>query len=155
MELNTKLFGTIEYARESIISFDEGLIGISDKKDFILIEKEDFFPFNYLQSVEDPSFTLVIISPFFVEKEYKFDIHKDDLSTIDVAEAKDFIISAIVVFSDKVEDITVNLKAPLIINIESKKGKQILLQNNDYGVTEPLVKASTLDKMETEDKDKE
>ncbi len=141
MEINSKLLGIIEYASDNIIRFDEGLIGIPEKKNFILIEKEDFKPFSYLQSVDDPAFVLVVINPMMVEKEYRFDIHKDDLNAIDIMSEDDFSLLAIVIFAKKIENITVNLKAPILINIHTKKALQIILQNDDYSVEEPLMRS--------------
>lgn len=140
MEITSKLLGHIEYSNDNIIRFDEGLIGIPDKKNFILIEKEDFKPFSYLQSVDDPAFILVVINPMMVEKEYRFDIHKDDLNAIDILSENDFSLLAIVIFAKRIENITVNLKAPILINIHTKKALQIILQNDDYSVEEPLMR---------------
>jgi flagellar assembly factor FliW len=140
MELQSKLLGKIEYAEENIIRFEEGLIGIPDKKNYLLIEKEDFRPFSYLQSVDDPTFILIVVNPMIVEKEYKFSIYKDDLNALDIRSENDFSLMAIVIFAQKVEHITVNLKAPILINIHTKKALQVILQNDDYTVEEPLVK---------------
>lgn len=144
MEINTKLFGTIEYTDENIIRFKEGLIGIDDKTKFILVEKDDFKPFSYLQSVDDGSFVLIVINPLMVEPDYKYSIYQDDLQAVGIRgnNADDFSLMAIVIFSNKLEDITVNLKAPILINIHNKQGKQVILQNDDYGVEEPLIRAS-------------
>jgi flagellar assembly factor FliW len=145
MEINSKLFGSIEYTQENIISFEEGLIGIPEKKRFILIEKEDFKPFSYLQSVDDGTFILVVINPMLVVKEYKFGIFKDDLNAIDLSEndTESFSLLAIVILSNKIENVTVNLRAPIVINIHSKAAKQVLLQNDDYSVEEPLIQVSS------------
>lgn len=140
MEIQSKLLGKVDYSQENIIRFDEGLIGIPGKKNFILIEKEDFKPFSYLQSVDDPSFILVVISPMLVEKEFKFSIYKDDLEALDIKDENDFSMLAIVIFAQKIENITVNLKAPIVINIHTKKALQVILQNDDYSVEEPLIK---------------
>ncbi len=142
MEIKSKLLGQIEYTDENIIRLEEGLIGIPDKRNFILIEKEDFKPFSYLQSVDDATFILVVINPMMVEKEYRFDIHKDDLKAIDIKDENDFSLLSIVIFAKKVEDITVNLKAPILINIHTKRALQIILQNDDYSVEEPLLKSA-------------
>ncbi len=140
MEINSKLLGKIEYAEESVIKFDEGIIGITDKKEFIFIEKEDFLPFNYLQSTEDPDFSLIVINPFFVDKEYDYNISNDDLKSLNVKDDSDFFIVSIVVFSNNIENITVNLRAPIIINIKTKAAKQVLLLNDNYDIEEPLIK---------------
>jgi flagellar assembly factor FliW len=144
MKTESTVFGEIEYTADSIIHFEEGLIGVSDHKQFILIQKEDAAPFNYLQSVEDKDFSLVVINPFFVETDYEMSIDSNDLKALDIDRHDDFIVLAVVVLSNQVENITVNLKAPLIINIKSKSAKQILLLHDKYSVSEPLMKSSTL-----------
>ncbi len=140
MKLKSKLLGTVEYSNDSIIKFEEGLIGITDKKDFLFIEKEDFLPFSYLQSVNDPDFSLIVINPFFVDKEYNYEISKDDLKSLSIKDDSDFFIVAIVVFSNNIENITVNLRAPIVINIKTKKSKQVLLLNDNYDIEESLIK---------------
>ena len=140
MEINSKLLGKIEYVEESIIKFEEGIIGITEKKEFVFIEKEDFLPFNYLQSLEDPDFSLIVINPFYVDKDYEYNISKDDLKSLKVKDDSDFFIVAIVVFSNNIDNITVNLRAPIIINIKTKAAKQVLLLNDNYDIEEPLIK---------------
>jgi len=145
MEINSKLFGKIEYTAENIVNFEEGLIGIAEKKRFLLIEKEDFKPFSYLQSVDDGSFILVVINPMLVVKEYKFSIYKDDMNAIGLSEndTDNFSLLAIVILSNQIENVTVNLRAPIAINIHTKQAKQVLLQNDDYSVEEPLIQSSS------------
>ena len=145
MEITSKLFGKIAYVKENIIHFEEGLIGIPDKKNFILIEKENFKPFSYLQCVDDGTFILVVINPILVIKEYKFEIYKDDLAAVGLTENDSDSLSllGIVIMANKIEHVTVNLKAPLIINIHTKHAKQVILQNDDYSVEEPLIQAQT------------
>ena len=141
MEINSKLFGKVEFVKENIVHFEEGLIGIPDKKNFILIEKEDFQPFSYLQCVDDGTFILVVINPLFVIKEYKFDIYPDDLISIGLSgnDTDSLSLLGIVIMSDKIENVTVNLKAPIAVNIHTKQAKQVILLNDDHSVEEPLI----------------
>lgn len=145
MEIISKLFGNIQYSKENVICFEEGLIGIPEKKNFILIEKEDFKPFSYLQSVDDGNFILIIINPLMVEKDYRFDIFKDDLYAVGIEENNpdSFSLFSIVIFSKQIEEITVNLKAPILINVITKQAKQVILLNDDYGVEEPLIRQAS------------
>ncbi len=144
MQIESKLLGTVEFGEDSIIRMDEGLIGISGQKRFVLLEKEDFAPFGYLQSIDDPSLSLVVINPFLVEHEYRFYLPEEDLRSLEISQPADFQLLSVVVFSASVTEITVNLKAPILINIHTRKAKQVILINNDYGVSEPLIKPSTL-----------
>ncbi len=153
MEIISKLLGKIEFEEQSIIAIPEGLIGISGNRRFILIEKEDLNPFVYLQSVDDPDFSLVVINPFLADNSYMIDIDPSDLEAIGAKEQEDFIVLSIVVLADRIEHITVNLKAPIIINVKSQKGKQIILQTLEYGVADPLVKRHTIDSAEQQKKE--
>jgi flagellar assembly factor FliW len=144
MQLHTKLFGDIGYETDSVITLNDGLIGIADKKHFLLIEKEAFQPFSYLQCIDDPGLALVVINPFLVESSYNFALHEEDLRSMGIKNPDDFLMLAVVVFAARLEDVTVNLKAPLLINIHTKQGRQVILLNDDYSVSEPLLKPSTL-----------
>lgn len=144
MKIKTTVLGEIEYDLKSIISFEEGLIGLEDKKKFILLEKDDFKPFSYLQSVDDGSLSLIVINPLLIRKNYIFKVHEDDFKTIDVEDVDDFSLYSIVVFSEDIKNMTVNLKAPILINIHSKKARQVILINDNYRVAEPLLESSTL-----------
>jgi flagellar assembly factor FliW len=141
MEINSKIFGKVEFVEENIVHLKEGLIGIPDKKNFILIEKEDFQPFSYLQSVDDGNFILVVINPLLVKKEYTYDIYQDDLASIGLTrnDPDSLSLLGIVIMSDKIENVTVNLKAPIAVNIHTKQAKQVILLNDDYSIEEPLI----------------
>lgn len=143
MEIVTRLFGKITYPEESVISFPEGLIGIPQCKRFLLIENPDFMPFSYLQCLDDASLALVVINPLNVEANYQFIIDDSDLQAVGARDANDFQLLAVVVFSPQPENVRVNLKAPLLINVHSKTAKQVFLLNDDYSVAEPLLKPST------------
>ena len=47
---------------------------------------------------------------------------------------KELSIFVIAVIPEKVKDITVNLKSPIVINFEKKHGAQIILENREYSV---------------------
>jgi flagellar assembly factor FliW len=144
MKIKSVVLGEIEYSAESIITFKDGLIGMGDKKEFILVEKDDFKPFAYLQSLNDPNLSLIVINPLLVRNKYNFQIQQADFECIDVRNETDISLFTIVVFSEDVSNMTVNMKAPLIINTRSKQGKQTILLNDHYGVAEPLIEKSTV-----------
>jgi flagellar assembly factor FliW len=95
--------------------------------------------------VDDGTFILVVINPILVTKDYKFEIYKDDLTSVGLTEndTNNLSLLGIVIMADKIENVTVNLRAPIIININTKHAKQVILQNNDYSVEEPLIQNPT------------
>ena len=54
----------------------------------------------------------------------------------DLGEIKDdsLIIYNIVVIPPVISKMSVNLKAPIVINAETKKGKQLITKNEDYPI---------------------
>ncbi len=138
MEINTKILGNIVFQEESIINLKEGLIGLDDKKKFILIEKENFKPFSYLQSTENGNFSLIVINPFLLNPNLELQIDEPTLDSLNIKSIQDMLVLSIVVFANKMEDISVNFKAPIIINIHDKKGKQVIVDNPELTVNMPL-----------------
>src|SRR5437763_13373705 len=64
-QLQTKPYGT-----ESIIRFDEGLIGCSEFKEFVLVEAEQIKPLRLLQSANSADLGIVVIDPRFRLPDY-------------------------------------------------------------------------------------
>lgn len=141
MKLVSVKLGEIEYAPESVIHFKSGLIGLENMQNFLLIEEERFAPFAYLQSTDDPAFTLIVINPFLVDPNYSMEMLGEELESIDVQSTQDFMALSIVILSPVAEQITVNLKAPLLVNNTSRQARQVLMINDEYGVNDPLIKS--------------
>ncbi|HWR04758.1 MAG TPA: flagellar assembly protein FliW, partial [Humidesulfovibrio sp.] len=57
--IQTKL-GEREVARESVLYFPHGLIGLDDKREFVLIPVRENSPFLLLQCVTDPGLGLLV-----------------------------------------------------------------------------------------------
>lgn len=132
MKLETKVFGTIEYQQGDVIVFDAGLYGFEKEKEFLYVQSEDNqFQFNWLQSIATPELTFIVTTPFLFVEDYKFDIEDQLIEQLEINETDDMTIMSVVNISDDVEQTTINIKAPLILNIKTKIGKQIIL-SEDY-----------------------
>lgn len=135
MELTTKHFGVIEIDESAIVNFNDGLPGFEKLKRFAVLDKVDNeVPFNWLQSIDDTDIAFVIIDPFFVMKEYEIDVDDEEVDDLEISDLKDVLVYAIVVVPKEVKEMTVNLKAPIIINVNNKRGKQVVLHKSDYDV---------------------
>lgn len=138
MKLNTKYHGVKEYVQEDVITFKKGLLGFENLKQFILFPVEENELFSILQAVENEEIGLVVISPFLVVKDYEFKLVDDKITELSIESPEHVQVLNTVTISSKVEDITTNLKAPIIINIKEKLGEQIILDNDGYKIKHPL-----------------
>jgi flagellar assembly factor FliW len=138
MKIETKFHGIKEYSEKDIITFNKGVPGFEHLNKFILfpIEENEFF--SVLHSVEDENVGLIVVSPFEIVKDYEFKLEDSLTKRLNITKAEEVMVLNTVTLNSKVENITVNLKAPIIINIKSGLGEQIILDKENYRVKHPL-----------------
>jgi flagellar assembly factor FliW len=138
MKLNTKYHGIKEYSEEDVITFKKGLPGFENLRQFILFSVEENDLFSILHSTEDEEVGLVVLSPFSVLNDYEFKLSDSKIEELGINAPEDVLVLNTVTLSSKVEDITANLKAPIIINIKENLGEQIILENDKYKIKHTL-----------------
>lgn len=139
MNIYTKLFGEIEVDIKKVITFDEGIIGFEEYKQYMLIhdsEKEENF-IIWLQSIDEPEFALPVINPLTVESDYNPMVEDELLKSLGAMEEAPLVLSVLTVPQD-ITKMTVNLKAPLVINPISLKGCQLIVEDEKYLVRQPI-----------------
>lgn len=135
MIIQTRYFGEIDVKEDEILHFRNGLPGFDEVKKYILINnEEEGSPFKWLQGVEGIKPAFVIIDPFAVKKDYEIDLKDEVLKELDIKEAGEVVVYCIVVVPDDISKMTMNLQAPLIINMVKRLGKQLILDTDRYGV---------------------
>jgi flagellar assembly factor FliW len=141
MLVNTRHFGEIELDEGKIVYFENGILGFEDYKEYTLLyddEEGERPDISWLQSLEEPALAIPVISPFIVKKDYNPEIEDELLKPLDgVSDENAVVLVSITVPSD-IEKITANLKAPFIINSETRKGAQIIVENSNYEVKHPF-----------------
>jgi len=142
MRIHTINFGDIEVPGDKIINFKEGVPGFPQIHRFATLEFEDLKPFQYLQALDDPPIALLIINPFVVDSGYKFQLSNSDMEDIQTTNPEDVAVYAVATIPDNAEQATINLMAPIVINVKRRCGKQVILHESGYSVKHPLFKAT-------------
>jgi flagellar assembly factor FliW len=137
MHLSTMRFGEIEIEESKIISFPKGLPGLEDTKRFALIHHDKTYPIDWLQSVDDPRISLPVVEPFLVMPDYEFNISDSDAGELSASRRSDLHVLNVVVIPEKLEDMTVNLAAPILINVRMNLAKQIIFDRKNYQIQYP------------------
>ncbi|WP_336636186.1 flagellar assembly protein FliW [Lysinibacillus fusiformis] len=132
MKITTKFLGEIEIEKQEILTFEQGLLGFEDYKKFILLPIDANLPLVLLQSVDQMEIGFIIAYPFVFKKDYSFDISEEDREQLQIEKEEDALVYAVVTIKETFQDSTINLLAPLIINMDKKLGKQIVLQDNKH-----------------------
>jgi len=127
------------HSRETVIRFDEGLIGFSDCKGFVLMENDDIAPFRRLQSTDHPGVGFLVIDPSLIVANYHSMISKREWESLELSSPAAGIALAICIIGPSSTGSTGNLQAPLIINYEKMVGKQIILTDSHLASRHPLL----------------
>ncbi|GAB6188795.1 hypothetical protein JCM30566_05340 [Marinitoga arctica] len=152
-------FGELEIANSEIVNFENGIPGFEHLKKFYIHFLKETFPIQWLLSLEDPDISFPIIDPLLVRIDYTFDISKDVVKYLEIEKPDDVKIFAIMTIPhNEPDNITVNLKAPLLISKKNNKGIQIILENEKYhlkhNVKEEIKRSDEIMKKQTPDKER-
>lgn len=133
MQLDTKYFGRISYTPQQVLEFPNGIFGFEDEKRFVLL------PFSgsqgnmlCLQSVAGPAPAFIIMNPFSLKPDYAPVLAPQELAWMGVSKSEELCYYVMCVAREPVGGSTVNLRCPVVINPDLRKGTQIILDTKDY-----------------------
>lgn len=119
----TPHFGEIDIEDKHIFSFDEGMLGFESLSEFVLISEEETEPFKWLISLKNPDIGFPLISPWYLDMNYKpgrnFNIDNQ-------------VVFVVITLQDSDGNMSANLKAPIILDVEKQKGEQIIIPSDKY-----------------------
>jgi flagellar assembly factor FliW len=137
--IRTSRFGTIEIEESGVIHFPEGLLGFPRHRDFILLDHGKNSPFCWLQSVDEPELAFVLTDPFPLVSGYLQGLSPEEESLIRFEEGKEVVVLSLVTIPQgQASRATVNLLGPLVIDVDARRGKQVVLANAGYSHRQPL-----------------
>lgn len=137
---NTR-FGTIEVEDDCVIAFPNGLVGFPDQTRFVLLGRGQNRMVGYLQSLVTPSLA------FPVTDGSAFDGYPEP-STVELArgaglQASEVALLVIVAVKPGSKTLEANLLAPIVVDVDTRMGAQVVLDPRKFGASVPLVAAPT------------
>lgn len=132
--IQTKYLGEVEISEDKIVHFESGIPGFEDEKRFVLLDIDEKIIFQILQSVETKNLAFFVVNPYLLFEDYSIDLNDSIIESLDIREEKDVVVLSIMTLKEPFSESTVNLKAPLIINLKNKRGKQYILQDDTYSM---------------------
>lgn len=138
MTIQTKFHGSIELTPEDMYTFENGLPGFPDEKQFVILPLEETTLF-VLQSVSTREVAFIITSPFEVFPEYNVKLSDDVLTSLQIGAEEDVVVYTILTVQEPFTKTTVNLQAPIVINTKKKLAKQYITNDTSFSMRQPLV----------------
>lgn len=137
MLVRTKHFGEIDLDENKIINFTEGILGFTNYRNYTLLydnEGEERPDISWLQSLDEPALAIPVISPFLLKEDYNPEVEDELLKPLGELNNDNIVVLVSITVPSDITMMSANLKAPFILNADTRKGCQIIVENSDYEI---------------------
>ena len=131
MKIQTSRFGNLEVSKDVFLDFPSGLVGFPAVRQFVVLDTEQDSAYQWFQSVDEPTMAFVIVDVDLLDSDLRVEVPDEGLVEIEYAETDPLLIMAVITIpSGKPDEATANLRAPLVVNLRTRKGKQVILHES-------------------------
>lgn len=122
-----------------ILSFPKGLLGFPQLTSFRLFEPHDGYPLKFLQAVEDEGVLFTCIDPAVVKPDYEVPLEEDEAAILALEAPADALVLTLVVVPEDPSQMTTNLAGPLLVNVRTRTGCQVVLSSEKFPLRFPIL----------------
>ena len=134
MKVKTTRFGELEVNQIDVVVFNDGLLGFENLKKYFVVDPGDSTLILWLQSIDDEKVAFPIIEPKIFKPDYVAKLLPADLNGLELDSLQNAKLYSILTIPANVQEMSANLKAPIVINSAKKVGKQIVLADSKLSV---------------------
>jgi flagellar assembly factor FliW len=136
MKIQTRVFGEVDIEDSKIITFPEGIVGFPELKQFALIydKEKGSASIQWLQSVQEAGFAMPVMNPLIVRPDYNPVVDDSLLKPVGSLDENDMLVLVTVTVPRDIKQMSVNLRAPIVINANECRACQVILDNEEYEI---------------------
>ena len=128
MNISTTRFGRLNIDEADVLTFVDGLIGMEDCRRWVLLSDALNESLAWLQSLDRAEVALAVVSPRRFVPCYQVRVARRDIEPLGLRSANDAQVLAII--SHASGALALNLKAPLVIHLQERLGRQIVARDD-------------------------
>ena len=128
MNISTTRFGGVTIDETDVLTFVDGLIGMEECRRWVLLADAQNSALAWLQSVDRPEVALAVVSPRRFVADYRVRVARRDIQPLELDQPNDAQVLVIVSHSEG--GLALNLKAPLVIHLDERLGRQVLARDD-------------------------
>lgn len=128
MQVKTTRFGAVNVLETDLLKFPSGLIGIEECTSWVLLADAMNPALGWLQSLDRPDLALAVVSPRRFVSDYRVRISSRESEAIGLNNPAD--AQVLVVLNKTQEGLAVNLKAPIVIHLSARVGRQVIAKDD-------------------------
>ncbi len=136
ISIDSPRFGRLEVEPSRVIEFPAGLAGFEDCRRFTLFHPEEESPrYFILQSLDDPAVAFHIADPGQLGFHFDVELSDDEIAMLALTDPSQAVVVVILMKGEVDGGLRANLNAPLILNLETRRGLQHVFSRLNYNVT--------------------
>jgi len=124
MKITTTRFGTVVFEPEDLIRFPEGLLGLEACRQWVFLADGENDALAWMQSIDRPEVALAVVSPRRFVPSYRIRVARHELEPLGFESVQS--AEVLIVVGKTERSVTLNLKAPLVINLDRRLGRQVI-----------------------------
>lgn len=136
-------FGEVPFVENDVIEFPWGLPGFASLRRFLPLSLPEQPNLVWLQALDDPAVALPTGDPWRIFPNYEPKMPAYATAALALEQPDDFTVLCVVVLSADATEIAMNLLAPIVINLNTRRGRQVMLENSGYSVHEAVPRKET------------
>jgi flagellar assembly factor FliW len=135
MEIFTTRFGQVEVQTEDVLHFPGGLPGLEQCCQWVLVAEAENDQAAWLQSIDRADVALAVVSPRRFVPDFQLRVARREIEPLKLDEIRAARVLVIVGRTER--SLTLNLKAPIVINLRLRLARQVIA-NGDLPVQHEL-----------------
>ncbi|MFQ5828076.1 MAG: flagellar assembly protein FliW [Candidatus Methylomirabilia bacterium] len=128
--LRSPKLGPVSFRTDDVIHFPEGIPGFETLNKFLLVTRTECEPFIFLTSLERPEIALPLLPPTLVQPGWA--------PPFAPSGPGDLAWYAVVIIAPNATAIMPNLRAPILIDLRDRIGRQVLLDDDNAPLGVPF-----------------
>lgn len=124
MEIQTTRFGKLAIGHDEVIQFPQGLIGFENHTKWAILADDSNDSVGWLQSLEEADLAFAVVSPRRYIPGYKVRISPEQATSLKLDAGMETFV--LVIVSRENSLVSVNLRAPLLVNLSLQLGRQVI-----------------------------
>lgn len=132
-KITTTRFGEIEEEEGKFLHFEAGMPAFEEEHEFLVIPYDQESPYYFLQSAQTPELAFLMTVPFLFFQDYEFSLDDAVVKALDIQSREHILVYSLLTIPEgRIENMTANLLAPVVINTDNMQARQVVLEKTNY-----------------------
>jgi flagellar assembly factor FliW len=139
----SRSLGAIDVDTQDVVDFVAPIAGFADAVRYALLPhtpltSADAVSVAWLQCLDAPFHAFVVTDPWLIAPDYAPEIADSDADDLGLDSFHEARVLAILTIPGDPTDISINLRAPIVVNAAQRRAKQVVLLGDEYSTRHPV-----------------